>query len=197
MMAVRSRQARVLLALLVSIAVGATILNVLGHTPPTAGAFCLSRYNRLAPVKEALRSRSAQYPGRWKRIEIDYSNCGPNKQATRGPDRDISQANFLGNSAGCEFAGCHFIICNDHIGLDGQIQSTEEWQRQWSVNGEPPNGTQSPAEDIQTIHISIMTSGDHDRPTDFRIRRTRELIELLCARFHMRSESVLYPNNWR
>ncbi len=196
-MAIQSRQIRVLLALLASIAVGATILNVLGHTPPTAGAFCLSRYNRLAPVKEALRCRTPQHLGQWKRIEINYSNREPDKLAIRGLDRDVSQANLLGNSAGHEFAGCHFIICNDRTGLDGQIQSTEEWQRQWPVNGEPPNGTQSPAEDIQTIHISIITSGNRDHPTDFRIRRTRELVELLCARFHMRSESVLYPNNWR
>lgn len=186
-MAVRSRQARVLLALLVAIAVGTMILNFLGHTPPTAGAFCLSHYNRLAPVREALHSRSAQYPGRWKRIEVNYSNCDPN----------ISQANFLNSSAGCEFSGCHFIICDDPTSQDGQIHSTEEWQRQWSANGQLPNGTRSPAEDIQTIHISVITSGDSDRPTDFRIRRTRELVELLCARFHIQPESVLYPKNWR
>jgi len=69
------RVAKVLAALLVSMTTGAMVLMALGNNPPSAGAFCLSRYYRLGPVEKAIRSRAAQSPGRWNCIEIYYSGA--------------------------------------------------------------------------------------------------------------------------
>ena len=158
-MSVRSRQAKVFAALLVSITVGAIILKALGNNPPSAGAFCLSRYYRLDPVEKSILSRAAQYPGRWSHIEIYYSGTGASTKPTEGgPERssgldrtglrpDLGRRCRPGNAATRvsnkripdtqrEFriqnqaSRCHFVICNGSIGHDGQILPTEEWQRQ-------------------------------------------------------------------
>ena len=68
-MSVQSRQTKVLVSLLVSIITCTIILNLLGHNPPSAGAFCLSQYYRLVPVGKLIRSREAQRPNYWKSIE--------------------------------------------------------------------------------------------------------------------------------
>jgi len=72
----QSRQTKVLVALLVSIVLCTIILNVLGHNPPSAGAFCLSQYYRLVPVEKLVRSREVDRPGYWKWIEIYKSDGG-------------------------------------------------------------------------------------------------------------------------
>ncbi len=144
-MSVRSRQTKVFAALLVSITVGAIILKALGNNPPSAGAFCLSRYYRLDPVEKSILSRAAQYPGRWSHIEIYHSDTGaPTKPAEGGYDQGRP-----GNAATCssneripdtqresriqnQDSRCHFVICNGRIGHDGQILPTEIWQRQRS-----------------------------------------------------------------
>ena len=132
-MSVRSRQAKVFAALLVSITVGAIILKALGNNPPSAGAFCLSRYYRLDPVEKTILSRAAQYAGRWSHIEIYYSGtAAPTKS-----DNAVT-CNSDGLDTRCSMldarreSRCHFIICNGRIGHDGQILSTEIWQRQCS-----------------------------------------------------------------
>ena len=156
-MSVRSRQTKVFAALLVSITVGAIILKALGNNPPSAGAFCLSRYYRLDPVEKSILSRAAQYPGRWSHIEICYSGTGaPTKPAEGGPERssgldrtglrpDQGRRCRPGNAATCGSNGldtrcsmldarqasrCHFVVCNGSIGHDGQILPTEIWKRQ-------------------------------------------------------------------
>jgi len=143
-MSVRSRQTKVFAALLVSIAVGAIILKTLGNNPPSAGAFCLSRYYHLDPVEKSILSQATQYPGRWSHIEIYYSvtksakgghdqgrRCWPGNAITWGPNRRI-----LGNRRESRIQNresrCHFVICNGRIGHDGQILPTEDWQRQRS-----------------------------------------------------------------
>ncbi len=158
-MSVRSRQTKVFAALLVSITVGAIILKALGNNPPSAGAFCLSRYYRLDPVEKSILSRAAQYPGRWSHIEIYYSGTeAPTKPAEGGPERssgldrtglrpDQGRRCRPGNAATCgsnkrmldtqresrienQESRCHFVVCNGSIGHDGQILPTEIWQRQ-------------------------------------------------------------------
>jgi hypothetical protein len=197
MMTAQPRQTKVLAALLVSIVAGAIILNALGHNPPSAGGFCLSRYNRLAPVEKSVVCRAAQYPGRWKQIEIYYSGSGPDSQATYGSNKGIEQLSSLSSVAGREDINCHFIICNGYIGYDGQIQPTDKWQRQWSVNRQSQNHIRPATENPQTIFICIITNGKSTRPTDFQIKRTEALVLELCRRFAIQSESILYPNNWR
>ena len=69
-MIVESREAKVFVALAISMTVGVVILQALGNNPPSAGAFCLSRYTRAVPVEEAVLSRAAQPASLWSGIEI-------------------------------------------------------------------------------------------------------------------------------
>ncbi len=176
-MSVRSRQTKVFAALLVSITVGAIILKALGNNPPSAGAFCLSRYYRLDPVEKSILSRAAQDPGRWSHIEIYYSGTGaPTKPAdatlrssslrsTRG-GYDQGRRCRPGNAVTCgsnrripdtqresriqnRDSRCHFVVCNGSIGHDGQILPTEIWQRQC-----PPH---------QLYHCGQSQTGDRQR----------------------------------
>ncbi len=174
------RVAKVLAALLVSMTAGAIILMALGDNPPSAGAFSLAS---LIPVEKAVRSRTSQSPGRWGRIEIYYSGTKAG---------NIEQLASLGGLASTEDINCHFVICNGLGANDGQIQSTEKWQRQWSIiPGRTWYGSG------QTIRICVIADGKSAHPTDSQGQMTQVLIEELRRRFDIQPESVHYPSNWR
>ena len=180
-MSVPPREAKVFAALLISMTAGAVLLMSLGNNPPSAGAFCLSSYYNLDPVEKAISSRSAQSPDRWNRIEIYHSGTKVG---------NIEQLASLSGLAGSEDIDCHFVVCNGLGGGDGQIQSTEKWQRQWSIiPGRTWYG--SP----QTVRICIIADGKRTRPTDFQIKRTESLAEGLCRKFGIRPEYVFYPSD--
>lgn len=188
-MTVQSRQTKVLVALLVSIVTGALVLNALGYNPPSAGAFCLSRYYRLAPVEKAVVCETAQYRGRWRRVEIFCSQTDREGLAGR-PDPSSGVG-------GGEDATCHFVIYNGRSGQDGCIEATEYWKKQWSVNRQSDDGVQPALGDALTVFICLVTDGKIDRPTDFQVKRAEALVEELCRRFNIWPESVHYPDTWR
>jgi len=192
-MSVRSRQTKVFAALLVSITVGAIILKALGNNPPSAGAFCLSRYYRLDPVEKSILSRAAQYPGRWSHIEIYYSGTGAptisGNESTCGSNRRIPDTR--------RDSRCHFIVCNGSIGHDGQILPTEEWQRQCPPHQLHQSGHSQTGHREQTIYICVIADDKVTRPTDFQIKRTEALVEGLSRKFNIRPESIHYPDNWQ
>ena len=177
------RLARVLAALLVSMTAGAIVLMVLGNNPPSAGPFCLSSYYRLDPVGKAIQSQAAQSPARWNRIEIYYSGTKAG---------NIEQLASLMGLASPEDINCHFCLCNGLGGGDGQIQTTEKWQRQWSIiPGQNWYGTG------QTIRICIIADGKKTHASDSQIKRTQALMEKLCRMFEVQPESVYYPSDWK
>ena len=67
------RVAKALMLLLASMTVGAIILMLMGHNPPSAGPFSLSTYYRLNPVKNVVYTQTVQQPGFWDCIEVYYS----------------------------------------------------------------------------------------------------------------------------
>jgi len=180
-MSFQSREAKVFAALLISMTAGAIALMTLGNNPPSAGAFCLSRYYCLDPVEEAISSQVAQSPGRWKRIEIYYSGTKAG---------NIEQLASLSGLASPEDINCHFCLCNGLGGDDGQIQPTEKWQRQWSII---PNQTWYGSS--QTIRICVIADERTCRPTDFQLKRTEALVEELCRRFDIKAQSICYPDD--
>ncbi|MHC4570906.1 MAG: peptidoglycan recognition protein family protein [Planctomycetota bacterium] len=182
-MSVRPRQAKIFVALLISMTAGAIALMVLGNNPPSAGAFCLSRYNHLDPVEEVISSRAAQSPHSWNCIEIYYS-------ATKAGN--IEQLVSLSGLACPEDINCHFVVCNGLGGDDGQIQSTEKWQRQWSII--PGQNSYSAG---QTIRICVIADGKDTRPTDSQRKRTEALVEQLQRKFDIKPNSIFYPNDWQ
>lgn len=177
------RAEKVLAALLVSMTAGAIVLMALGNNPPSAGPFNLSSYYHLGPVEKAIRSQTIQSPGRWNRIEVYYSG-------TRGGN--IEQLAALAGLASPEDINCHFCLCNGLGGSDGQIQTTEKWQRQWSIL---PGGTWYGSS--QTVRICVIADGKTCYPTNLQIKRTEALVEGLCRKFDIQPESVYYPGNWQ
>jgi len=176
------RVAKVLAALLISMTAGAVVLMALGNNPPSAPAFCLYSYYRLDPVENAIISRAAQSPDRWSCIEIYYSGTKAG---------NIEQLSSLNGLASPEDINCHFCIYNGLGGDDGQIEPTRKWQSQWSIiPGRTWYGSG------QTIRICIIAVGKTAPPTDFQIKRTEALVERLCRKFDIGSESVYYPSDW-
>jgi hypothetical protein len=180
MMVLQSRQTKVLVTLVASMTVGIVILRALGYNPPSAGAFCLSGYHRLTPVKTIVLCRTAQTPQRWKRIEIFRSG-------------EIGEVDSRKRNAGHIDTNCHFIICNGRLGGDGQIVPTEKWTHQVSVNHPSHHGTQPGVNEDQTIYICVVTNGPTDRPTNYQLKRIEALVVELCRRLGIRSKSVRYP----
>jgi hypothetical protein len=179
------RVAKVLAALLVSMTLGAVVLMTLGNNPPSAGVFSLSTYylKNLDSVEEAVRSSTYQSPGRWGCIEIYYSGT---------KSGNIEHLASLSGLARTEDINCHFVICNGLGAGDGQIQSTEKWQRQWSmISGRTWYGSG------KTIRICVIADGKSALPTVSQRQMTRELVKELCRRFDIQTDSVHYPSNWQ
>jgi len=200
----RSRQAKVFVALALSMTAGVILLKALGNNPPSAGAFCLSQYWKLASVEEAISCRatqSTQLAVDWNRIRVYYSGT---------KSGNLSQLALSAGLAAPEDIDCHFVICNGLGGGDGQIQRTEKWERQWPVNRDSgivdsESGRTTIHESLTPIHeggqtIRICVIADppgRAHPTDLQIRRTEALVEELCRRFNIQSQDIHYPSDWR
>ena len=196
-MTVQSRQTKVLVALLASIVFCTIILNALGHNPPSAGAFCLSQYYSLVPVEKLVRSREVQRPRYFKWIEICYSEGGSRDRFASGSNIQVEQSGLLSSFSDQEEIDCHFVIYNGLTGHDGKIKPTEKWNRQLLANRPADNNKQRARQSEQTIYICVVMDGQSTQPTNFQIKRVQVLIEELCREFNIKSESILYPNNWQ
>ena len=182
-MSSQPRVAKVWAVLLLSMTLGAVILMAFGNHPPSAGAFSLWSYCRLDPVSETIASQATQSPNRWNCIEVFYSNTKAG---------NIEQLASLNGLTSIEDLNFHFCICNDLGGRDGQIQSTEKWQRQWSIiPGRTWYGTG------QTIRICVIADGKTTHPTDYQVKRTYTLVEGLCRKFNITPDRIYYPDNWQ
>jgi len=180
-MAKQPRVVKVLAALVGSMTAGAIVLMALGHHPPAAGPWSLWTYYRLDPIKQAVRSRAPQWPQRWDRIEVCYTGTSSGNLQTLAKLSGLADAADL---------NCHFVICNGKGGQDGQILTTERWQRQLSITrGHNWFGTE------QTIRISVVADGKVTFPTEFQRQRLQALLGELCRRFQIQ-KPIYYPSNW-
>jgi hypothetical protein len=177
--AVQLRVWKALLMLLVSMTGGAMLLMTLGDNPPSAGAFCLSSYYKLASADQAVASHAMQAMGRWRRIEVCYSG-------TRGGN--IEWLAYLQGLTRVQDLECHFVICNGLGGEDGQILTTERWDSQESVHA-----SLSGYGADETIRLCMVSDGRSTYPTDCQIKRVEALVDTLCRRFGIHPESVYYP----
>ncbi len=187
-MIVESREAKVFAALAISMTVGVVILQSLGNNPPSAGAFCLSRYTRAVTVEEAILSRAAQPRGLWSSIEIYYSGT---------MSGNIQQLAFLSGLGNPEDINCHYVICNGLGAGDGQIQPTERWQKQEPVNRDWLSHEPQSDNGGKTIFICVIADVKDARPTRMQIKVTKELVKGLCKKFDIKPEAIHYPDDWR
>lgn len=172
-----------LAALLASMTTGAIVLMALGNNPHSAGPFCLSTYYRLDPVERAVTSRLTPAPNRWQCIEIHYSGTKAG---------NLEQLASLSGLANPDDLNCHFVIGNGLGAADGRIQTTEKWQKQWSLTTDQTwYGT------AQTIRICLIADGKTTLPTDCQMKRTEAIVETLCRKFNIQTAHVYYPTNWR
>jgi len=167
--------------LLVSMTSGAVILMILGDNPPSAGAFCLSSYYKLASADQVVASHVGQATGRWWRIEICYSG-------TRGGNTEWLA--YLQGLPSPQVLDYHFVICNGFGGEDGQILATQRWgNQQWvrsTQTGYPSDGT---------IRICLVADGRSACATDCQIKRVESLVDTLCKQLAIAPESVSYPGD--
>jgi len=194
-MTAQTRQTKVLVSLLVSIIVCTIILNMLGHNPPSAGAFCLSQYYRLVPVEKLVRSRDVQRLGYWMGVEIYLSECKTDSGVASGSNCRIETSDSFSSISNQEENSCHFIIHDGFTGHDGQIEPTVKWNKQLPADRYLDNGKAE--HNVQTIYICVAMNGRSTQPTNFQIKRAYVLIDKLCREFNISSESVLYPNSWQ
>jgi len=163
--------------------VGAVVLMALGNNPPSAGPFCLSTYYRLDSIDHALRSRVSQSNQRWNSIEICFS------ETKGGNIGRLAAAQGLRSAADLN---CHFVVCNGNGAGDGEIQTTESWQRQAPVR----RGSTRPGSD-PTICICLIGNGVSALPTDYQLKRLEMLLDALCRRFDISADDVYLPRDCR
>lgn len=161
--------------LLVSMTMGAFVLMALGNNPPSAGPFCLSAYYQLDPVDHVVQSRACQAPHRWTSIEIYFSG---------------TQHGYLQQPAETADLNCHFLICNGAGGGDGEIQASEQWQRQWSIR---PSRTWQGSD--KTIRVCLIGDGARIAPTNYQLKRLETLLEALSRKFGIPADSVYLPSD--
>ena len=153
--------------------VGAFVLMALGNNPPSAGPFCLSAYYQLDSVDHAVQSQACQAPRRWSSIEIYFSG---------------TRRGNLQQPAGAVDMNCHFVICNGAGSGDGEIQTSEQWQRQWSLR---PSRTWQGSD--KTIRICLIGDGVSAAPTNYQLKRLETLLEVLSRKFGIAAESIYLP----
>ena len=170
------------MAALISIGIGTAVLKTLGSNPLEAGAFSLYEYHHLGPIEEVLSSSTPRISRHWNSTEITYIDTeliAINEQSSRNDPINHDLLNY------------HFVVCGGLIGGDGQIQATEEWQRQLSTT---PDDTRHGSD--QTIHIGVVVDGEITHATDFQVKRTEMLVKVLSRQIGIEPASVYYPDNW-
>jgi hypothetical protein len=177
------RVAKVLVALLASMTIGAVILMAMSGSPPSAGPFSLSTYYRLDPIEQIILSEATQSSDRWNCIEVYFSGT------TAG---NIDQLASVSGLSSADLIDCHFVVCNGLGGKDGQVEATKKWQRQWAVI---PSRTWYGTP--QTIRICVVADGQDRLATNSQLRRTERLADKLARRFNIDPVSIYYPGNWR
>jgi hypothetical protein len=197
MMTAQSRQTKVLVTLLVSIMLCTIILNILGHNPPSAGAFCLSRYYSLVSVEKLVQSREVRRPGYFRWIEIYYSDDSSADRVASGSNMPARQSASLGCVSGREDIDCHFIIHNGYTGIDGKIEPTEKWKKQLPAVPRSDDNMRHSRQSEQTVYIRVEIDNRSTMPTNFQIKRLYALVEELSRELNIMSDSVFFPNNWQ
>ena len=110
--------------------------------------------------------------GRWKYIYIHHSRT-PAGNARTIADEGVVDHFVIGNGDGC---------------VDGELQMTQTWKRQESID-RPPTGVSRM--DPTCISVCIVGDFDHSRPTPTQERRLAQLVGTLQSKLHIPANRVL------
>ena len=168
---------------MVSIGIGAIVLETLGNRPVSAGAFSLSQYYDLDGIEQEISypSKIFQFADHWNSVKVTYSGTSAG---------NIKQLAAIEGLPGPGNIDCHFVICNGSGGMDGQIQKSIKWLRQWP-------GTSSVGRNKNAIIIRLVADRNKTYPTEIQISRTEALVDTLSRKFNIPPKAITYPNNWR
>jgi len=111
--------------------------------------------------------------GRWKYIYIHHSTTLAGNAAMLAQNAGMSDHFVIGNGDGC---------------VDGEIQITQVWNRQDSVNTPPAGVSQI---DPTCISICLVGDFDHTRPTPTQMRRLAQLVGTLQSKLRIPASHVL------
>lgn len=170
----KNRTFFVWISLLASMTIAGLLLMVLDQQKPITGAYSLASYLRLDPIENAAFRPITTPPANWNRIEVYYS------RTSSGNAEDLAMVSAMRESPRADF---HFLVGNGRGAADGQIQCTQNWILQKSTNG--------------IIRICVVADLYDSPVTDYQIRRTTALVEVLSRRFNIKTQYIHYPVNWQ
>ncbi len=178
----QARTSRVLIALIVSMTIGAVVLMALDNGGPRGSAWSLANYLKLNPVAHSVSDAASNSVQSWNRVEVFYSNT------TRGNLRELAILNGLQTG---QDLNAHFVVCNGQGAKEGQIQRTERWQIQKPCL---PDGRWRGT--VDTVRICVVADGVSTIPTETQGTRTADLVKELCKKFRISRKQVAWPGNW-
>ncbi|MCD6393094.1 MAG: hypothetical protein J7M40_06260 [Planctomycetes bacterium] len=193
----QARTSRVLIALIVSMTIGAVVLMALDNGGPVGKVpilpnFSLYNYLKLNPIEPIVSDAAGNSVHTWNRVEVFYSNT------TRGNLRELAQIQDL--QTGQALLNGHFVIFNGRIAgevsdttktIDGEIQRTERWHIQKPCL---PDGQWRGT--VDTVRICVVADGIGTMPTETQGTRTADLVEFLCKKYKISRKQVIWPANW-
>ncbi len=181
----QARTSRVLVALIVSMTIGAVVLMALDNGALKGGAFSLYRLNGLPAEDFVMKDLGEGVEiSNWGRVEILYSNT------TSGNALDVSLWRSL---RGDQRLDAHFVICNGQGGELGHIQPTVRWKQQEQIQ----------SAGIGTIRICVVANGVEDGvkvgPSDNQVLSTNHLVEFLRKEFNIPDSdtNISRPAGWQ
>ncbi len=170
----QARTSRVLIALIVSMTIGAVVLMALDNGALQGGAFSLSVFNRLPAIEDIVIDSASEKIGEWSRIEVFYSNTSSG---------NVKELTVLTSLTGNRDLDAHFVICNGKGGNQGDVQPTARWREQKpSLSGHG-----------RTIRICIVADGVNTPATECQITRTDDLIKFFCKKFGVVKKNISRP----
>ena len=178
----QARTSRVLIALIVSMTIGAVVLMALDNGGPRGSAWSLANYINLNPIEPSVSDAAANSVHTWNRVEVFYSNT------TRGNLRELAILHGLQTG---QDLNAHFVVCNGLGAKEGQIDPTNRWQIQNPCLPDAQwRGT------VDTVRICVVADGIGKMPTETQGTRTADLVKILCKKYKISRKQVIWPANW-
>ena len=184
----QARTSRVLIALIVSMTIGAVLLMALDNggsvgSAPIVPQWSLVHHLKLNPVEGSVSGATANGVQTWDRIEVFYSNT------SRGNVRELALLHGLQTG---QDLNAHFVVCNGLGAKEGEIQATERWHIQKPCL---PDGRWRGT--VNTVRICVVADGVSTMPTETQGTRTADLVKLLRRKFKISRKQVVWPTNWQ